>query len=124
LLQVFLNLTKNSERALQGSNGPEIEIAAGFENGRVVVRFRDNGPGVANPEALFQPFQPGAESTGLGLYLARAFLRSFKGELRHEPQSRGCCFVLELTPMIEGSDDTSEHAENPHTSAGRSHALP
>ncbi len=124
LLQVFLNLAKNSERALQGTNGPELEIAAGFESGRVVVRFRDNGPGVANPEQLFQPFQRGAESTGLGLYLSRAFLRSFKGELRHEPQSRGCCFVLELKAVIEGGDDTSEHAENSHTSAGRSHALP
>ena len=116
LLQVFLNLAKNSERALQGSNGPELEIAAGFESGRVVVRFRDNGPGVLNPEQLFQPFQPGAESTGLGLYLSRVFLRSFKGELRHEVQSSGCCFVLELTPTVEAGDDTSEHAENSHTS--------
>jgi PAS domain S-box-containing protein len=124
LLQVFLNLAKNSERALQGSNSPEIEIAAGFENGRVVVRFGDNGPGVANPEPLFQPFQRGAESTGLGLYLSRAFLRSFKGELRHEWQSRGCCFVLELTPMIEAGDDTGGHAENSHSSAGKSHAVP
>jgi two-component system sensor kinase FixL len=104
LLQVFLNLAKNSERALQGSPSPEIGIAAGFENGRVVVRFRDNGPGVANPEALFQPFQRGAESTGLGLYLSRAFLRSFKGDLRHEPQPRGCSFVLDLTPMLEAEE--------------------
>jgi hypothetical protein len=110
--------------ALQGSNSPELKIAAGFENGRVVVRFRDNGPGVANPAQLFQPFQRGAESTGLGLYLSRAFLRSFKGELRHEPQSRGCCFVLELTPMIEAGDDTSEHVENSRSSVGRSHAVP
>jgi two-component system, LuxR family, sensor kinase FixL len=124
LLQVFLNLVKNSERALQGSNSPEIEIAAGFENGRVVVRFGDNGPGVANPEPLFQPFQRGAESTGLGLYLSRALMRSFKGELRHEPRSQGCCFVLELTPMVEAEDDTSGQAENPHSSAGRSHAVP
>jgi two-component system, LuxR family, sensor kinase FixL len=124
LLQVFLNLAKNSERALQGSTGPELEIAAGFDNGRVAVRFRDNGPGVLNPEQLFQPFQPGAESTGLGLYLSRVFLRSFKGELRHELQSRGCCFVLELTPMSDAGNETREHAENSHPSAGRSHALP
>lgn len=112
LLQIFMNLAKNSERALQGSSAPELEIAAGFDNGRVVVRFRDNGPGIANPEHLFQPFQRGAESTGLGLYLSRAFLRSFKGELRHEPQSRGCCFAIELTPAIEAGDDPSEQAEN------------
>jgi two-component system sensor kinase FixL len=118
LLQVFLNLAKNSERALQGSTNPEIGIAAAFEKGRVVVRFRDNGPGVANPEPLFQPFQQGAEATGLGLYLSRMFLRSFKGELRYEWQSRGCCFVLELAPMLAAADETSEHAENAHSSAG------
>jgi two-component system sensor kinase FixL len=124
LLQVFLNLSKNSERALQGSIGPELEISAISENGRVIVRFRDNGPGVPNPEQLFQPFQRGAESTGLGLYLSRAFLRSFKGELRHEPQSSGCCFALDLTLAFEGSDDPVDHAENSHTAVGRSPALP
>jgi two-component system sensor kinase FixL len=124
LLQVFMNLAKNSERALQGSDAPGLEIAAGFDSGRVIVRFRDNGPGIANPEQLFQPFQPGAESTGLGLYLSRVFLRSFKGDLRHEPQSRGCCFAIELTPAIEAGDDASEHAENSPPPVARSHALP
>ena len=112
LMQVFLNLAQNSERALQGSTSPELRIAARFDGrGRVTVLFRDNGPGVTNPDQLFQPFQKGAESSGLGLYLSRAFLRSFKGELRHEPQSTGCCFVIELTPTIEAGDNTSEPAE-------------
>jgi len=111
LMQVFLNLAKNSERALQGSENPELEIAAVSDSGRrVAVRFRDNGPGVADPDQLFQPFQRGADSAGLGLYLSRALLRSFKGELRHEPQSSGCCFVLELTRAIDAGEDTSEHA--------------
>jgi two-component system sensor kinase FixL len=118
-----MNLAKNSERALQGLGAPELEIAAGFDSGRVVVRFRDNGPGIGNPEQLFQPFQRGAESTGLGLYLSRAFLRSFKGELRHEPQSSGCCFAIELTPAIEADDEPSEQAEN-SSSPSASRACP
>jgi two-component system sensor kinase FixL len=48
------------------------------------------------PEKLFQPFQKGAEATGLGLYLSRAFVRSFRGELRHEPAASGCSFVIDL----------------------------
>ena len=28
----------------------------------VLIRFRDTGPGVANPAALFRPFQPAAGS--------------------------------------------------------------
>jgi signal transduction histidine kinase len=47
-------------------------------------------------DILFQPFQKGADSTGLGLYLSRAFVRSFRGDLRYEPTAKGCCFVIEL----------------------------
>ena len=47
-------------------------------------------------EKLFQPFQKDADSTGLGLYLSRAFMRSFRGDLRHSPDSSGCLFVLDL----------------------------
>jgi two-component system, LuxR family, sensor kinase FixL len=123
LLQVFLNLAKNSERALQSVDERELEIAAALEEGRVVVRFRDNGPGVSNPEQLFQPFQRGAESTGLGLYLSRVFLRSFKGDLRYEPQGAGSCFALELAPATEARNEIINHVENPHSAAGRSYVI-
>ena len=56
------------------------------ESDLVVVRFRDSGPGVAHPEELFRPFQPGAHSFGLGLYISRAILRSHGGGLRYEPE--------------------------------------
>jgi PAS domain S-box-containing protein len=101
LLQVLLNLVKNSERALQAQEPRELTISASMEGERVVLRVRDSGSGVANPERLFQPFQPGAEATGLGLYLSRAFVRAFKGDLRYEPQPASCCFALDLTPFAE-----------------------
>jgi C4-dicarboxylate-specific signal transduction histidine kinase len=66
----------------------------------VLVRVRDSGPGIASVENLFQPFQKGAQSTGLGLYISRAFVRSFRGELRHEPTAGGCSFVIELAAAI------------------------
>ena len=47
-------------------------------------------------ENLFRPFQRGAESTGLGLYMSRAIMRSFGGELLYEPRERGCCFAIVL----------------------------
>ena len=64
----------------------EVRISASLESDLVVVRFRDTGPGVAHPEELFRPFQPGAQSFGLGLYISRAILRSHGGGLRYEPQ--------------------------------------
>lgn len=96
LLQVLLNLTKNSERALEGAAEKRIEITISVGHCVVQIRVTDSGPGISAPDKLFQPFQKGADSTGLGLYLSRAFLRSFRGELRHDPAVPGCSFVLEL----------------------------
>ena len=102
LLQVLLNLTKNSERALENRQTKRIDLAVSAGRNFVSIRVTDSGPGIPAPGKLFQPFQEGAESTGLGLYLSRAFLRSFRGELRHEPAVPGCCFVIELA-VVEGN---------------------
>ena len=74
----------------------------------MVVRVRDTGRGVSNPERLFQPFQEGAEATGLGLYLSRALVRTFNGDLRYEPESLGCCFALDLMPFVEQAEDDGD----------------
>jgi len=46
-----------------------------------------------------RPFQDGAHATGLGLYLSRAFVRSFGGELRYKPIFGSACFSVELSPV-------------------------
>ena len=102
LLQVFLNLARNSERALESADLKALTVESGLENDLVIVRFRDSGCGVSNPDHLFTPFQPGAQATGLGLYIARAVVRSYGGDLRYEPQSRGSCFALQLWPVEDG----------------------
>jgi len=98
LLQAFLNLARNSVRALENCERREMRVSVEVERDLVVVRFRDSGPGVANPEELFKPFQPGAQSVGLGLYISRAILRSHGGGLRYEREDAGSCFVVELWP--------------------------
>jgi PAS domain S-box-containing protein len=102
LLQVFLNLTQNSQRALEDSEVKQLRISAACEDGRVVVRFQDTGPGVAHPERLFRPFQQGAEVAGLGLYVSRAIMRAFAGDLRYETQDAGACFAVELARADNG----------------------
>ncbi len=99
LLQVFVNLARNSRQAMEHSEIRKLSIEAVLESDLVVVRFRDSGPGVAHPEELFRPFQPGAYAAGLGLYISRAILRAHGGGLRYEPQPRGSCFAVELWPM-------------------------
>jgi len=99
LMQVLLNLTKNSQRALDSVAKKAIEISASTRPDGVSIRFTDSGPGIPAGQKLFQPLQKGADATGLGLYLSRAFMRSFRGDLRHDPQHAGCSFVLELATV-------------------------
>jgi two-component system sensor kinase FixL len=71
-------------------------VSAVDEKQRVTVRFQDTGPGVPPAQPLFQPFQKGADRTGMGLYVSRAILRSYGGELRYEPGGEGACFAVDL----------------------------
>lgn len=96
LVQVFLNLANNSQRAMMSTETKRLRIAARQEKGKVIIRFEDTGIGVASPENLFRPFQPGAKSSGIGLYVSRAIMRSFGGELVYEPSSEGSCFAVVL----------------------------
>jgi PAS domain S-box-containing protein len=105
LLQVFVNLARNAQQAMEYAERRELHIAATVESDLVLVRFRDTGCGVPHPEELFRPFQPGAHSLGIGLYISRAILRAHGGGLRYEPQDVGSCFAVELWPVensIEG----------------------
>jgi signal transduction histidine kinase len=105
LLQVLLNLTKNSERAMSRENLRELTIDARRDKQRITIRFRDTGCGVAHPERLFRPFQQQAEATGLGLYLSRAFMRSFRGDLRYEPEPAGSSFIVDLAAVVPAAAD-------------------
>ena len=106
LLQVFLNLAKNSHRAVQGGSVRELRVTVEADDRKAMVRFRDTGSGIAAPERLFVPFQPGADGSGLGLYVSRAVVRGYGGDLRFEPQSGGTCFAVEL--QVVPADDTDQ----------------
>lgn len=96
LMQAFLNLAKNSRRALESSAEKRIRISTAAEERSVKIRFEDTGPGIANPESLFRAFQRDAEATGLGLYVSRSLLKSFGGDIAFEPTERGCRFAITL----------------------------
>lgn len=101
LLQVLLNLSSNSLRAVADTQADgnvidkQMHITASTDKS-LRIRICDTGPGVKDPEALFHAFQPGAQSTGLGLYVARALVRNIGGDLRYEQTVSGACFVIEL----------------------------
>lgn len=96
LFQVFLNLSHNSIRAMQATEERILTISATSDGHAVLIRFRDTGTGVKYPERLFKMFESGNESSGIGLYISRALLRSYGGDLRYEASESGACFAIEL----------------------------
>ncbi len=104
LLQVFLlNLVRNAENALAHVESPRLTFCAATKPNGVLITVSDNGPGVQYPEQLFQPFRPvpGAnpKQSGLGLYLSRAMMVSFHGDLRYLADGPGAKFVVEMSAV-------------------------
>ena len=93
--QALLALITNARRyAVRG----RIEISAAEENGRILIRIMDEGPGIASEIAVkaFEPFvrgsQPGVRSSGgngLGLSVVRAIVEAHGGEIRYRPSPKG-----------------------------------
>jgi two-component system, LuxR family, sensor kinase FixL len=102
LMQVFLNLTSNSIRALADRGPGVLDVAVRVNDRCALVEFIDNAGGVPHPEQLFRPFQQEAQRTGLGLFLSRAIMRACRGELRYRPVPGGASFIVEM-PVVEQS---------------------
>ncbi|MDQ1471572.1 MAG: two-component system, LuxR family, sensor kinase FixL [Bryobacterales bacterium] len=105
LLQAFLNLSQNSLRAVQDCAVRELTISVSVRGENSIVTFEDSGLGVSAPERLFAPFQPGAEGTGIGLYVSRAVVRGYGGDLRWEPTGTGSRFAVELQSVKDMVND-------------------
>jgi two-component system, LuxR family, sensor kinase FixL len=92
LLQIFLNLSQNSLRAVESMAERTLCISVELNTEDVLVTLSDTGPGVSDLDMLFHPFRPGADGSGLGLYISRELARSFGGDLQHLPSEAGCRF--------------------------------
>lgn len=83
--QVLINLLLNAIQALENKTVARIELTAELdENGRVVMKVRDNGPGISDEaiDKIFIPFfTTKPEGTGIGLSLSRQIMRLHRGSL-------------------------------------------
>jgi signal transduction histidine kinase/ActR/RegA family two-component response regulator len=102
LQQVFLNIINNAFDALSEArveNG-RLAVLSRLEGGEAIVEFLDNGPGLKDPQKVFEHFyttKPVGKGTGLGLSITSAILRNHGGriEAANRPHG-GACFTLRL----------------------------
>ena len=93
LERVVANLVENAMR--WSPDDLPARVTAGRVQDRVDLRVIDHGPGIspASREQVFQPFQRlgdrGSNGVGLGLAVARGFVRAMEGELLIEDTPEG-----------------------------------
>ncbi|MFY0680546.1 MAG: sensor histidine kinase [Thalassovita sp.] len=104
--QVLVNLISNAADAMGGLDDKRLTIAIRRAEGKVLLEVADTGPGLAEPEKIFDPFystkEVGAsEGMGLGLSISYGLVQSFGGVIRgrNRPEG-GAVFTVELSPAI------------------------
>ncbi len=104
LQQVVMNLVSNAADAMVDSDRREISITLDHTGSHVSLSVRDTGPGIAEPERMFDPFYStkavgAAEGMGLGLSISYGLVQSFGGAIRgaNHPGG-GAVFTVELVP--------------------------
>lgn len=98
LTQVYLNIIINAVEAM--GRGGELHIGSAYheERERVIIAFRDNGPGIVPEvrEHLFEPFHTTkATGTGLGLAISYGIIERHGGEIDVESSAEsGTTFIV------------------------------
>lgn len=101
--QVLVNLIGNAADAMAGLENKNIAISLRREGAKICMDVADTGPGIREPERIFDPFystkEVGAsEGMGLGLSISYGLVQSFGGVIRGRNRARGgAIFTVELT---------------------------
>jgi two-component system C4-dicarboxylate transport sensor histidine kinase DctB len=108
--QIIVNLLRNALDAVRGRDDKCIKILL-VAGETILLSVEDNGPGLAEPDKLFEPFyttkKPG-EGLGLGLAISAGFVAELGGRLvaRNAPDG-GAVFELTL-PHSRGETRAAE----------------
>jgi two-component system NtrC family sensor kinase len=105
LFQAFVEIIENALDALAESGGGWLEISAQRHEQEIVLDFSDNGPGIRDPQRVFDPFyttKPVGKGTGLGLSAVYGVVQDHGGQIscRNKPEG-GALFSVRLPASAE-----------------------
>jgi two-component system C4-dicarboxylate transport sensor histidine kinase DctB len=110
LEQVIINLLRNALDATKGEDDPSVDVFLTVGD-TVRLSVRDNGPGIDDLDALFEPFyttkQPG-DGVGLGLAISSGIVNELGGRLTaHNAPEGGAVFEVQL-PIYKEDVEAAE----------------
>lgn len=119
LEQVLVNLLENAVTHGSSSEGTDVTLRRGMDEGWIELDVRDYGRGI-RPDVAERIFEPRVRGTqelpgaGLGLSIAKGIVEAHGGTLRAVPAERGVSFILSLpadapTDAAAGAEDASWH---------------
>jgi len=98
LLQCCLQIINNASDALEEVGGGTFSVSVWREGDEAVVEFSDSGPGIREPQRVFDPFyttKPIGKGTGLGLSATYGVVQDHRGQITCFNRSEGgAVFVM------------------------------
>jgi signal transduction histidine kinase len=118
LLQCCLEIIGNAMDALAETSGGTLWVSARSEDGELLLKFADSGPGVLEPQRVFDPFyttKPVGKGTGLGLSATYGVVQDHGGQITcHNRPEGGAVFVLCLPVTAPSRPPTEQKALRAH----------
>jgi signal transduction histidine kinase len=100
LFQAFVEIIENAMDALEEAGGGSLRITAQCQGNRAVLQFSDSGPGIREPQRVFDPFyttKPVGKGTGLGLSAVYGVIQDHGGQIScQNKREGGALFVVRL----------------------------
>jgi signal transduction histidine kinase len=110
--RVFVNLISNAIDAMEGKAFlPDIKIrAAKLETNEMLIQVIDNGPGVEDPERIFNAFVTTKKTgMGIGLAISRSIAEAHGGRLWAENGPEGGATFNVALPLPAGQTNPSSN---------------
>jgi PAS domain S-box-containing protein len=107
--QVFINLIVNAFEALEGQQvAPLVVLRAATDSNGMLIQVIDNGPGVDDPDRIFDAFMTTKEKgMGIGLTVSRTIVEAHGGQLWAENNETGGATFNVALPLSHASPTTA-----------------
>ena len=114
LLQVFSHIISNAANAMEEKHGGTLTIATRTFGKTISIDFSDDGPGIENPEKVFDPFyttRPVGQGMGLGLSMCYGIVQEHGGKITcRNREDGGATFLIDLPVSSEAVRNEGAHA--------------